>query len=442
MHHTVATLAHTHDHRLVLLAIALCVFGAITAMRVLQLAMVSGGRRRLAWFVGAAIVGGCTIWSTHFISMLSYNPGMPISYDLVPTFLSLTIAVVVTSVSFAAMMRREAWAPYIAGVLFGSGVAIMHYVGMSAVQVAGRLAWNVDQVALSFLFGMGFGLLALAAIRNLPGDRGVLSGSAAFACSVLFLHFTGMGAATVIPDPSMTIEMNLLPPVVIAAGAAVSTCFVLTVALLCVVFDRRMTHGKADAERRIHHLAFHDSLTGLPNRTYFGDRLRESLDAAAAQNGQVAVLAIDLDRFKQVNDIFGHQAGDGLLRTLSDSMSAELRGNEMLARVGGDEFVIVQCNVAQPEGADDLAKRLLTAVCRDVEVEGFTFRAAMSIGIALYPRDGKDAATLHPNADAALYRAKQEGRGGYRFFEPEMDMALRERRALQVEMRDALKRKE
>jgi diguanylate cyclase (GGDEF)-like protein len=212
--------------------------------------------------------------------------------------------------------------------------------------------------------------------------------------------------------------------------------------LTCVVFDKRMTKGRDEAEQKIRHLAYHDPLTGLPNRAALGEALREYLDAAAGKNSQVALLALDLDRFKQVNDIFGHQAGDGLLRILSDVMSAELKPNEMVARVGGDEFVVVQRDVPQPEGADELAKRLLKVVCRDVEVEGVTFRAATSIGIAIYPRDGMSAAVLHPNADAALYRAKQEGRGGYRFFEPEMDLQLRERRALQLEMRDALKRNE
>ena len=123
-------------------------------------------------------------------------------------------------------------------------------------------------------------------------------------------------------------------------------------------------------------------------------------------------------------------------------MSAELSAGETLARVGGDEFVIVQSGVPQPSGAEDLARRLLEAVCRDVDIDGVTFRAAASIGIALYPRDGKDVATLHPNADAALYRAKEGGRGCFRFFEPEMDLQLRARRTLQLEMRDALKRRE
>jgi diguanylate cyclase (GGDEF)-like protein len=442
MHHALASLTLEHDHRLVILAVSLGVFGAIAAMRVLQLAMASAGSRRLTWLIGAALVGGSTIWAAHFISILAYRPGVEIGYNIVPTLQSLVIGVFVAGLTFAATLREEKWAPFAAGSLLGCGIAAMHYIGIGGLQVPGVMVWNPDLVVLSILSGILFGMLALVAIRTLPNERGLLSGSVALACSVLVLHFAGMGAMRFIADPGMSVAPSPVPAVLLASAVAVATCFVLTIALTCVVFDKRMTKGRDEAEQKIRHLAYHDPLTGLPNRAALGETLREYLDTAAAKNSQVALLALDLDRFKQVNDIFGHQAGDGLLRILSDVMSAELKPNEMVARVGGDEFVVVQRDVPQPEGADELAKRLLKVVCRDVDVEGVTFRAATSIGIAIYPRDGMSAAVLHPNADAALYRAKQEGRGGYRFFEPEMDLQLRERRALQLEMRDALKRNE
>ena len=443
MHHTAAAaLTMEHDQSLVTLAVCLCIFGVMTAIRVLQLSMASHGPRRLAWLGTAAIVSGCSIWSSHFVSMLAYSSDVPVGFDYGQTLASFLIAVSASTVAFAVMLKKGAISPYVGGVLFGAGVVLMHHIGMDAAEISGRLVWDQGLVLLSALYGMAFGMLGLAALRRLPSDRGLLAGGVALVSAVLLVLFTGMSALTVVPDPSVSAPTEQIPAIVLAAAAIVSTCFVLTVALVCVVFDRRMTSGRAASDRQIRYMAFHDPLTGLPNRAFLADTFDERLRRAQADGKSVALLAVDLDRFKQVNDIFGHHAGDSMLCTLSAMMSAELSAGETLARVGGDEFVIVQSGVPQPSGAEDLARRLLDAVCRDVDIDGVTFRAAASIGIALYPRDGKDVATLHPNADAALYRAKEGGRGCFRFFEPEMDLQLRARRTLQLEMRDALKRGE
>lgn len=438
----VLTTLYEHDRQLIILGLSICVFGAITSVRVLQLALASVGRRRMGWLLASGMASGCTVWATHFIVLLAFEPGVSVSYDLSQTAISFAIGTVFSITAFAVMMRYESWAPYIAGSLFGLGVIAMHYVGMGAMQLPGRLAWNADYIAVSMLLAVWFSVIATVAVRRLPADRGLLSGSTAIVCAVLVLYFIGVAGASVVRDPFVAVQPSVVPELVFAYGAAVITCFVLAVALLCVVFDTRMANGKAEAERKIRHLAYYDALTGLPNRKSLGEEMRARIDDAQTAAAEVAVLAIDLDRFKQVNDIFGHQAGDSLLRWISDAMSAELRNGEFLARVGGDEFIIVQSGVAQPEGARDLAQRLLDCVCRDVTVEGVTFRAAASVGVALFPRDGQTAEVLHPNADAALHRSKQDGRGVFRFFEAEMDMALRGRRALQMEMRDALKRGE
>jgi diguanylate cyclase (GGDEF)-like protein len=431
-----------HDQKLVLLAASLCVFGAIAATRVLQIALASRGSRRLVWTGAASLVGGVAVWATLLIATLSLQPGVPVSWDLYPALIALPVSIGMTALAFGVLMRRSVWAPFLAGALLAETLALVDVLTLAAVQVPGHIAWDPGLLVMPIAYAVGFSILSMIAVRGLANDRGLLSGSVALVAGALTLHFTGMSALTIVPDTAVHFTASPVPGAAFAAAIAVVSCFVFALVMLCVVFDRHMVAGRTEAERRIHHMAYHDPLTGLPNRTSLNDALRERLSTAERTGGQVALLAIDLDRFKQINDIFGHQAGDGLLRTLSGIMTAELRAGEILARVGGDEFMIVQSGVAQPQGAEHLAKRVLDAVCRDVDVEGTTFRAAASIGIALYPRDGKTAETLHPNADAALYRAKEEARGGYRFFEPEMDLQLRARRALQLEMRDALKRGE
>jgi diguanylate cyclase (GGDEF)-like protein/PAS domain S-box-containing protein len=195
------------------------------------------------------------------------------------------------------------------------------------------------------------------------------------------------------------------------------------------------------AEARIEHLAHHDTLTDLPNRTAFTGHLARTIDNARRSGESFAVLSLDLDRFKEVNDVFGHAVGDDLLRELS-RMLQKLAGDAFLARLGGDEFILITPFGDQPALAEAAAASLHDAVAADLDVNGQHLRVGVSIGVAIFPDDGADATTLLNNADAALYRAKTAGRGKTRFFEVEMDNRLRERRAIQHELSSAIARNE
>jgi diguanylate cyclase (GGDEF)-like protein/PAS domain S-box-containing protein len=198
---------------------------------------------------------------------------------------------------------------------------------------------------------------------------------------------------------------------------------------------------RKQAEARIQHMAQYDALTDLPNRVAFVEQLTRSIDVANASQESFAVLSIDLDRFKEVNDMFGHAVGDDVIRELSQQLRA-LAGEAYLARLGGDEFTLITPNGDHPALAEILAERLHAAVATDLEQNGQHLRVGISIGIAIFPADGTDATTLLNNADAALSRAKAAGRGKTRFFEIEMDNRLRERRAIQHELSSAIARNE
>ncbi len=196
------------------------------------------------------------------------------------------------------------------------------------------------------------------------------------------------------------------------------------------------------AEDQIRYLALHDSLTGLPNRV----QLRQHLDRAIARsrrhNQLMAVLCLDLDRFKDVNDTLGHPTGDALLEEVAARLKGNVREIDLVGRLGGDEFAVVAEDLDAADGAVRLARRLCTALGELYQVNGHEVSTSASIGIALGPLDGTSGETLMKEADLALYRAKQDGRNTFRFFEPAMDAALQKRRQLENDLRRALRTNE
>jgi diguanylate cyclase (GGDEF)-like protein len=206
---------------------------------------------------------------------------------------------------------------------------------------------------------------------------------------------------------------------------------------LATTFNR-MSAGIVERERKISHLAFHDTLTGLPNRAFFHQSLEQFAARATRGGDPVAVLCLDLDGFKAINDTLGHPVGDALLRCVS-TMLKDLAPDAMVARLGGDEFALILADFADPDRPRQLAQALVDRLAEPVELELHTVTTGASIGIAIGPGDGDDADMLLKNADLALYRAKKDGRGVFRFFETALDEAARRRRQLELDLRLALK---
>lgn len=193
------------------------------------------------------------------------------------------------------------------------------------------------------------------------------------------------------------------------------------------------------AERQIAYMALHDPLTELPNRSAFSRELATVLEEAKAKSEQFAVLAVDLDHFKDVNDVFGHASGDALLREISSRFRKAV-GGAFLARLGGDEFTFI-CR-GGPQDASALTDSIYSIASGEMVVNDRALVVGLSMGIAIYPGDGEDSKTLLNHADAALYRSKSEGRGIVRFYKPEMDEKIHEQRLLQQDLRVAVARNE
>ena len=208
--------------------------------------------------------------------------------------------------------------------------------------------------------------------------------------------------------------------------------------LIIVLHD--LTERKRD-EARIAYMAHHDPLTELPNRAAFNQCLKAVVDLSASSGDSFGLLIIDVDRFKSINDTFGAHTGDTVLKQLAERLQEACDG-AFLARIGGDELAVISPTGPQPMTAENLARRLSAAVNAEFDVDGHPVSAGVTIGIAVAPGDGRHTTTLLANAEAALYRAKAEARGSIRFFEPQMDQQLREKRALQHDLRGAIAKDE
>lgn len=220
----------------------------------------------------------------------------------------------------------------------------------------------------------------------------------------------------------------------------------LSIAILAMIIAytllSRVRHSVSQAEQKLTHLAHVDAVTGLANRNAFNERLEFAIREAEKFAETLAILLLDLDNFKQVNDTLGHQAGDEMLRIIGQRIVKTLRRDDIVARLGGDEFAIILRNVGAHNEATMVCNKLVDAIAQPVQVEGHDFFVTASIGVAFYPEDGNNSAALTKNADTAMYQAKNAGKNAFEVFLPEMNASVKKRVSMEACLRNALQNKE
>ncbi|SEK81042.1 diguanylate cyclase/phosphodiesterase with PAS/PAC sensor(s) [Nitrosovibrio tenuis] len=204
---------------------------------------------------------------------------------------------------------------------------------------------------------------------------------------------------------------------------------------------RDITEAK-ESQARMQHLAHYDSLTGLPNRILLADRLKSAIADAARYSHRLALLFVDLDRFKLVNDSLGHEIGDQLLKNVAKRMQSTVRATDTISRVGGDEFIVLLSQVPSAEVPARIAEKLINVVSKPYRIEGHELTVTASVGISVYPDDGRDEGSLMRNADASMYSAKEAGRNRYQFHSEDMTSSATDRLSLERELRGAIEREE
>lgn len=440
MYSVISCIAVDHDPVLLIVAVLVCVLGSHLTIRLFGRVRNTAQAQRATWIVLTSFIGGATIWTTHFIAMLGYRSEVVVGYEPVATLSSLVLAVAVTGAGFAiAALTPRSLLVEAGGIVMGLGIASMHYVGMSGYEVQGELAWDNTYTTTSLIASALFGGLATSRIAR-PITRFCRhGGTLAMILAIALTHFIGMTGVTVLPDAAAAMPENILPQNMLSVVVVAVAMIILTIGAMTYSLDRQ---SHQTAVERYRHMSLHDALTGLPNRTAFLERLGDLIERPRTTSGPIYVLAFDLDRFKEVNDVHGHAAGDHVLRVVSERLAQRMKSNEFVARIGGDEFVAVSAAVFTKDQAESLARRFVEDISVPIEWQQESLSIGTSIGISVYPQNADSMDELLAQADTAMYRAKSEGSNNIRFFDEAMDLAARERNALAMDLRSALVRGE
>ena len=424
-------LAFEHHLPSVLLAALVCVISCLLSMRLQRRSEQSDGVVQIAWLAVTATCLSAGIWSTHFIAMLGYRPSATVNLDVDETAFSALIIMCGALIGCYLATLRLPFSKALAGAVIGLAVTGMHYAGMHAYHLDAVVSWDLRYVLASVVLAVFFGALAFE--LSPTHDKGLkrLIPGGVLALGVVSLHFTGMGAMTVVPL-GLSEGMDDITFQILALTTAVTTLIVVGAGGAGYAVEANL---RERTDRRMRHLALHDVVTDLPNRACFAALVEQAIEDRKGK--KLAVLVIDLNRFKEINDAWGHEAGDTVLCDIADRLRGHERPGGFAARLGGDEFGIVfpvESDAALSEELN-LIESLFKAPVRHADFEIIT---SASLGVAIYPDDGQDRETLMRNADLAMYKAKTDPLNRIQHYEHALGEAVRLRRELAQDLRTAI----
>ncbi|AAY37525.1 putative bifunctional diguanylate cyclase/phosphodiesterase [Pseudomonas syringae] len=440
---------------LVVISILVAILAAYTALDLVGRIVSARGRAVHLWIAGGAVAMGVGTWSTHFIGMLAFVLPIDLGYDVPLVLLSLLIAIGFSGFALwlATLPRLPALQLSLGSLLLGLGISATHYTGMAAMRMQPGIQYTPWLFALSLVTAVVASAAALRVAFHLRQQRPrvyVLRASAALllGLAVIGMHYTGMAAAN-FADGSFC---GALPQGLSSNGldrfVLVASLSILGIALFSCILDSHLETRTAvladsltQANLELTHLALHDNLTGLPNRALLTERIDQAMKRATETGGCFALMFMDLDGFKPVNDAFGHHTGDLLLRQVALRLRNSLHRRDTLARVGGDEFVLL-VELQHPEDALAVARRQVNEVGNPFIIGEHQLQISLSIGICVYPGNGSTQHELLINADAAMYHTKAAGKNGYSFFDVSMNSNARNQLQMSQDLHKAIKHRQ
>ncbi|NBG92932.1 bifunctional diguanylate cyclase/phosphodiesterase [Pseudomonas sp. 9.1(2019)] len=441
----------SYSPSLVFISLCVAILASYTALDLAGRIATARGRTVYLWMSGGALAMGFGVWSMHFIGMLALQLPLELGYDLGLTVWSLLVAIL--SSGFALWLVSQPRLPALqllfGALVMGAGISAMHYSGMAALRMQPGIDYDPALVGLSLVIAVGASAAALSIAfrlrKHTPYVHLVRAGaSIIMGVAIVGMHYTGMAAANFPVGSFCGAAVDGLSGKGLDNLVLVTSLAVLVIALLTSVFDARLDASTAAlansltlANEELTQLALHDTLTGLPNRTLLADRISQAMAKVAEQGGCFSLMFIDLDGFKPVNDAFGHHLGDRLLREVALRLREQLRSQDTLARIGGDEFVLL-VRLSEPDDAPQVAARQVSLLSKGFRVDEHDLQISASVGIALYPGNGQTAEELLMNADAAMYHAKGAGKNGYSFFDVSMNTNARKQLQLLQDLRQAV----
>ncbi len=444
----------SYSYWLVLLSVIVAIFASYTALDLATRITASKGHSARMWLIGGAFSMGMGIWSMHFIGMLAFSLPIPMGYDVPITLISLVIAIVVSYFALYTVTRSTLSTKnlLVGGVLMGLGIGAMHYTGMAAMEMFPAIQYDALLLVASIAIAIIASHVALWIAFNLRGSEkwmvyAKLGSAVIMGFAITGMHYTGMAAARFAPD-SICLTGPSVDNSWMAGTMAGFTFLILCVTLALSVYDAHMASKTArmaaslkEANEELQRMALQDGLTKLPNRLLLEDRMGQAIANAQRSRSLCAVLFVDLDRFKAVNDTLGHFVGDELLKGVADRLQAAVRSADTVSRLGGDEFVVLLQGVSQDDAAR-VAGKIVESLAQPFRILAHEMVVTPSIGISMFPHHGQNARTLIVNADAAMYNAKRSGRNNFQFFSDDTATCLPERMEMENDLRHALVRGE
>nr|WP_313403782.1 EAL domain-containing protein [Pseudomonas sp.] len=449
-----------HDPWLVALSYVIASVGSLSTLTIARhLDQVQRRSMRLVWgLLGGLCLAGA-IWSMHFIGMLAFQAPVAISYDLAITILSLLVALgaALLALYYMAMPRPGLSRQLLAAVIIGLGISAMHYSGMAAIRSAAQAYYHGGLFTLSIVIAISASFAALLLnryVRHGSQKRQrwmMVSAALVMGAAIASMHYTGMAALNLLVPEGTPLQLrsadNSVQLVLIVASI---TLLILSLSLAAAWIGRKLDDKERDLQRvntllvqldqakaSLEQVAHFDPLTELLNRRGFNRVFAATLEEHAVTGRTLAVMFLDVDHFKRINDSLGHDAGDELLRVVAQRIRGALRERDIIARFGGDEF----CVVASLDSSADpraLAARMLEQMKEPISLAGRRIVMTSSVGISLFPQDGSSAEELLKHADLALYQSKGSGRNVVHFFNPHLKQKASYELQLEEDLRQTL----